>query len=108
MNINGEAIYGTRPVAPHREGKLRLTQGKDGTVYAIYLADEGEERIPGHLFMMGLRPAEGAQLSLLGVPGTLKWKAVGSGFIADVPERARSMPPSQHAWVLKISRVAQW
>ena len=106
MNINGEAIYGTRPVPPHREGKLRVTQGKDGTVYAIYLADEGEARIPEHLFMMGLRPAEGAQLSLLGVPGTLKWKAVGSGFIADVPERARSRPPSEHAWVLKISRIA--
>lgn len=38
---HGEAIYGTRPVAPYRLGKFCFTQ-KAGTIYAIYLRDEGE------------------------------------------------------------------
>jgi alpha-L-fucosidase len=105
MAVNGEAIYGTRPVAPHREGKIRLTRGKDGAVYAIYLADEGETSLPEHVFMTGLQPVPGAQVTLLGVPGGVAWKAVGTGFMADVPETARRRPPGQHAWTLKIARV---
>ena len=42
MKVNGEAIYGTRPIAPYAEGKVRFTRAKDGTVYAIYLPAEGE------------------------------------------------------------------
>jgi alpha-L-fucosidase len=32
MKINSEAIYETRPMAPYKEGKVCLTQKKDGTV----------------------------------------------------------------------------
>lgn len=43
MNVNGEAIYGTRPIAPYSYDKWRFTQSKDGKVmYAIYMLDEGE------------------------------------------------------------------
>ena len=42
LKVNGEAIYGSRPVAPYMDGRLRLTRGKDGSAYFVYLADEGE------------------------------------------------------------------
>ena len=41
MKINGEAIYGTRPIYPYVDGKIRFTQ-KGNKVYAIYLLDENE------------------------------------------------------------------
>ncbi|MEN6310506.1 MAG: alpha-L-fucosidase, partial [Acidobacteriota bacterium] len=42
MNVNGEAIYKTRPVAPYKEAKTCFTALPDGTVCAVYLADEDE------------------------------------------------------------------
>jgi alpha-L-fucosidase len=103
--VNGEAIYETRPVAPYREGKLRLTRGRDGAVYAIYLADDTETELPRYLSMTGLQPADGATVSLLGADGTLGWEPAGSGFVAEVPERLRATPPCEYAWVFKITRV---
>ena len=47
MKINGEAIYGTRPIYPYVDGKIRFTQ-KDDKVYAIYLLDENET-LPGQI-----------------------------------------------------------
>lgn len=41
MKSNGEAIYGTRPIYPYVDGKIRFTQ-KGDKVYAIYLLDENE------------------------------------------------------------------
>ena len=41
MKANGNAIYGTRPIYPYVDGKIRFTQ-KGDKVYAIYLLDENE------------------------------------------------------------------
>ena len=105
LDVNGEAIYETRPIEPYGEGKVRLTRGKDGSVYAIYLAQEGETRLPSYLSLTQLQPAEGATVSLLGAVGELTWEAAGTGFIAAVPESLRSNPPCDHAWAIKISAV---
>jgi alpha-L-fucosidase len=107
MDVNSEAIYETRAVAPYREGKLRLTRRKDGTVYAIYLADEKETQLPSYMSMTELQPAEGATVSLLGVETPLEWERAGTGFIVRVPDNLRGSPPCDYAWVLKISAVAR-
>ena len=105
MRVNGEAIYGTRAVAPYAEGKVRLTQGKDGAVYAIYLADEGETELPGYLSLTQIQPAPEATVTLLGSDAALRWEAVGSGFVARIPEE--TVPPADHAWVFRISRIGE-
>jgi alpha-L-fucosidase len=103
MKVDGEAIYGTRAVAPYAEGKIRLTRAKDGAVYAIYLADEGETALPRTLSMMTLAPADGATITLVG-PGTkLKWERNGTGFTAQMPAGAK--PPSDYAWAIRISAI---
>jgi alpha-L-fucosidase len=107
MTTNGEAIYETRAVAPYGEGKIRLTGRADGTVYAIYLADEGESQLPEYVSMTELRPAEGATVSLLGADGALEWEKAGTGFIVWVPEGLRANPPCDYAWAFKISAVAR-
>jgi alpha-L-fucosidase len=105
MNVNGEAIYETRALSPYREGKVRLTHRADGTAYMIYLADEGEERLPAVVSMTGLQPATGATVSLLGGEEDLRWKSAGTGFSVEVPEPQRSRTPSKYAWVFKISAI---
>ena len=48
MQVNGEAIYDTRPIYPYAYGKFRFTQ-KGDKVYAIYLLDEQDTTIePSH------------------------------------------------------------
>ncbi|MFC1662025.1 alpha-L-fucosidase, partial [Gemmatimonadota bacterium] len=105
MAVNGEAIYETRATAPHQEGKVRLTRREDGSVYLIYLAEADETRMPPSISMTGFRPADGAGISLLGAEGELRWRRVGAGFTVEVPEPLRSDPPSDYAWVFRISAV---
>jgi alpha-L-fucosidase len=107
IGVNGAAIYGTRAVAPYREGKIRLTQGTDGSVYAIYLADETETRLPEYVSMTGWQPAPGATVSLLGADGALEWEKAGTGVVVRIPEDMRGDLPCDHAWVLRVSAAVR-
>jgi alpha-L-fucosidase len=105
MDVNGEAIYETRAVDPYREGKVRLTRRGNGSVYIIYLAEAGENHMPSHISMTDLQPASGASISLLGGERDLRWERAGTGFTVEVPEPQRSHPPSDYAWVFRISAI---
>jgi alpha-L-fucosidase len=105
LKVNGEAIYGSRPKAPHIEGKLRLTTQKDGSVYFVYLADERESQVPSEIRVGSGRPADGASVTLLGSPAALSWRPEGSGFVVSVPESVRTAAPGRYAWTLKVSRM---
>jgi alpha-L-fucosidase len=103
MKINHEAIYDTHPIEPFKEGKTCLTQGKDGSIYLIYLANESENQPPSKIWASEICPPQGARVSLLGSEEQLHWEKVGDGFYADIPESTRKNPPCQLAWVLKIT-----
>ena len=45
MKINSEAIYGTRALAPYKEGKVCISKKGDNTIYIYYMAEE-EEKMP--------------------------------------------------------------
>ena len=107
LEVNGEAIYETRAQPPYREGKVRFTRRTDGTAYAIYLADEGEERLPASLSLTGLTPASGATISLLGADESLLWRRSETVSVVEVPEALRSHPPSDYVWVFRISAIEQ-
>ena len=104
MKVNSEAIYGTRPIEPFKEGKVCLTQKKDAkTVYAIYLADEDERELPSKIWVSTLALPKQAKVQMLGTKETLKWEAVGKGFVVEIPEPLRKSPPCKHAWTLSFS-----
>jgi len=105
MKINSEAIYETRPIAPYKEGKVCLTQKKDGTVYAIYLSEEDEKNPPSKIWLSKIQPVEGAKLNMLGAKEELKWEKVGKGFLVNIPESVQKNPPCRDACVIRISKV---
>ena len=105
LKVNGEAIYGSRPAAPYIDGRLRLTRGKDGSRYFVYLADEKEPGIPATIRVSAGRPAHGARVTLLGTSAALSWKAEGDGFVVTVPESLRASAPGGYAWTVKVSRM---
>jgi alpha-L-fucosidase len=105
LKVNGEAIYGSRPAAPYTDGRLRLTRGKDGSAYFVYLADEKDPRMPANIRVSAGRPAAGARVTMLGSSEALSWKADGAGFVVTVPESLRAKAPAGYAWTIKVSRM---
>jgi len=105
MKINGEAIYQSRAIVPYREGKVRYTALRDGTVYAIYLADEEERQPPARIMLKGIVPADRAQLQLLGADTALAWKRKGDLSVIEIPPAARKQAAGAYAWAIRIPQV---
>ena len=105
MKINSEGIYNTRAFAPYREEKICITRKNTGFVYFFYLADEGEDHMPAEILIKSHQPASGANVSLLGYNGKLKWQKEGEGFKVFIPEKVRENPPCAYAWTIKVSEI---
>jgi len=103
MKVNGEAIYNTRPIPPFKEGKTCLTSLKDGSVFAIYLADEEEIIPPTKILLSSIQPGTGTIVTMLGHDHSLKWENIGKGILIEVPEEVVKNPPCRYAWAFKIS-----
>ena len=106
MKINGEAIYGTRPIAPYKEAKICYTNKKNSnTVYAIYLPDENEEKIPSEIMIYSFKPKTGTGVTLLGYSQQLNWEEVGNGTLIYVPVDIQNNPKNKYAWAFKINEI---
>ena len=81
-----------------------FTSLADGTVYAVYLADEDETAPPATVQLYSHAPAAGGRIALLGVAGDLRWEPAGKGVRIHVPDAARKTPPCRHAWAFKITK----
>ncbi len=105
MAVNGEAIYGTRPVAPFKQGEICFTRRRDtGDVYAIHLPSEGNS-LPEQVVIEGLRPADGEVVRLLGGAEPLNWEPAGDGCRILLPASLRNSPPCAHAWSFRLGRL---
>ena len=103
IDINGEAIYGTRAIAPYKEANVCFTKKKDtDTLYAIYLAAENQKTIPEEIMVHSFQPEAGSSIQLLGSKTNLKWKESGPGVLIQIPDKLRKNPPSDLAWVFKM------
>ena len=102
MKINGEAIYASRAVPPYRAGKFRYTRLKNGDVYAIYLADKNETRLPAKLEVPGPAPRAGTQLAVLGSDVALDWQRVGDKTVVNVPAAIRQDTANGYAWAIRL------
>jgi alpha-L-fucosidase len=102
MNVNSESIYGTRALAPYKEGKVCISKKGDHTIYIYYLADEGET-VPSQITMTSYSLPAGAKLKMLGTDTFLKAEKGGNGFSINIPEKIRKSPPSKYVWVVKAT-----
>lgn len=99
LQVNGESVYGTKPLAPYRQDKWAFTS-KGNATYASYLPVDTETQLPATL-TLPLSPAK--TLTLLGSKQPLKWKKSGTGTIVTIPEKVRQQLAGQPAWVFKLS-----
>lgn len=102
MQVNGAAIYATRPVPPYKVGQVCLTR-KDAKLYAIYLGPDNETTLPQRIELSPVRSAKSVRL--LGSAISLPWTITSSGLSVSVPQSVRQSPPCEHAWVLEIQEA---
>jgi alpha-L-fucosidase len=102
MKVNGEAIYGTRAIAPYKEGRVALTR-RGGTVNAIYLIEEGKDAPPSKIALSALRARAGSKVRLRGSAEEIPWRAEGEkGMALEVPESVLKAPPCRYALVFSF------
>ncbi|MGM9509845.1 alpha-L-fucosidase [Larkinella sp. GY13] len=101
IKVNGESVYGTKPLAPYRQNQWAFTA--NGKVqYASYLPKETETVLPATLTLPIVPTQPKATLTILGSKQALKWKKVGSGVEVSVPEKLRQQLAGKPVWVVKI------
>ncbi len=91
MQVNGEAIYGTRPIPPHGEGERIRFARKVGKVYAfVYARERAETGNRERVAIRSFLPKEGSDLTMLGVDEALEWRNELDGFSAMLPVRSEA------------------
>jgi len=85
IKINGDAIYGTRKIAPYHDGPIYYTRKKDGnTRYAIYCLKEGE-KLPNEFLMSSLDLTKKPIIDVLGYKGKIDCRKTDKGILIKVP-----------------------
>ncbi|HSW51337.1 MAG TPA: alpha-L-fucosidase [Bryobacteraceae bacterium] len=118
LEVNGEAIYGTRPWKTFGEGPTQVVAGsfkdterapftsadfrfttKGSTLYAIAL-DWPQD---GRLVIQSLAGEPVGRVELLGAKAGVKWTRAAEGLVVELP----SERPCDHAYALRISPGAR-
>jgi alpha-L-fucosidase len=99
MQVNGEALYGTRPIPPYKVGQICLTR-KGEKLYAICLAEQGQATPPAQIQVAPIKAAKSVRL--LGSSTAVQWKIGAEGLSIDVPQSVLQSPLCEHAWAFEI------
>jgi alpha-L-fucosidase len=98
LKTNGEAIYGTRFWKVQVEGDACYTS-KGDNVYAIFLKWQGDE-----FRIKSVKPLAGSKITMLGVPGELKWNwDEANGLTIKYPKQKGRPTSCSYAWAFKIT-----
>lgn len=98
LDINGEAIYGTRPVSPYKDNKLCFTQSKIGKIYGIYLLDESNN-LPEYIEFNFPQELKTGSIKIKGTNIKAKLIKQVKGYKIIIPKKLKENQPSQHAVV---------
>jgi alpha-L-fucosidase len=102
MKVNGESIYGTRVLAPYKEGKVCISKKGTNTIYIYYLAENGE-KMPSKIDMSAFSLPVNMKIRMLGTDTFLRMEKSDRGITILIPDKIRKNPPSDYVWVLKAS-----
>jgi alpha-L-fucosidase len=104
VQVNGEGIYYSRPVAPYSSGNIFFTQSKDGkNRYAFYLSEKEEVMLPAQVTIDQYTAGKKTAITILGYPEKLKWKQDGNKIIISIPSKMQNKQAGMHAVVFKIA-----
>lgn len=102
LDINGDAIYGTKPVAPYSEGNLCYTSKGEKTIFGIYLPQANEKEIPAEIVIKNNLKGK-ANVMLLASKQKLSYKNVNGGISITIPKALRAELAKQAGVVIKVT-----
>jgi alpha-L-fucosidase len=102
MDVNKQAIYETKAMAPYKVGNICMTQKDNGTKYFYYLCKEGETQIPAQIEINCHAPTKGAKVYLLGSKTALNWQKNGEGFTIFIPKELQLNPPCKYVFTFEV------
>jgi alpha-L-fucosidase len=101
MQVNAEAIHGTRPWDPFEDGQLRFTfSRRGGACYAFCLAADGETHPPAEITLPVIADPR-HPIHMLGVEQELERRYNGETVVR-IPDEVMANPPCRHAWTLRL------
>ena len=98
LEVNGQAIYGTRPLGNKTKQDNIFYTCKGDDIYVI--ATRWPDKI---LTLDSLKINSKSRISLLGTNTELKWKSVNNNIEIDTSDITPNMIPCQYAFTFKIS-----
>jgi len=97
MNVNGEAIYGTKMYHSFSEGEnIRYTQSKDGKTKFIFLMATPNK----WLTVSKIKCTKKTKLTLLGSHARVKWKQANESIDIQMPTDV--VQSTEKVWVIKV------
>ncbi len=103
MDVNSEAIYATRAVAPYKENRVCMTK-KGDTVYLIYLAADQETTPPAKLVVSAVTGGKSVRMLGTNVPVAYTFDP-DKGLTLEIPESVRQNPPCKEAWTFAVAEA---
>ncbi len=101
LDINGEAIYETRPISPYKDNKLCFTQSKNGEIYGIYLLDEGIN-LPEVIEFNFPQELKTGSIKIKGTNIKAKLIKQDKGYKIIIPNKLIKFSPLKHAIVFYL------
>ncbi|WP_281225302.1 alpha-L-fucosidase [Flavobacterium aquiphilum] len=102
LDVNGDAIYATKPIAPYSEGNLFYTSKGEKTVFGIYIPTENEKELPSQIVIKNSLKGK-LNVTLLANKQKLNYKYVNGGISVTIPNSLRTEMAKQAGTVIKIS-----
>lgn len=105
MSVNGNAIYGTRMVAPYGAGRVYYTRAKDSSAtYVFYLSEDKQDTVslPSEVSLPGFVIPKGSKVSILGSKERIPWKADAAGSTLLIPRKSAGKPAGKYAVVFAV------
>ena len=101
LSVNGDAIYGTKPVEPFQDGKICYTQ-KGKVVNAIYLVDKDEKQLPSEI---NIKTSQKGKLKVMlpALKKSLKFKITETGLCVAIPADLKPALLLEPAFIISIS-----
>ena len=89
MQANGQAIVGSRPIAPFEQGQVAYLRGADGATYAFHLPAAEAREVPEVIELRGDFGAAPTVEALGGI-GPLEAQRTGAGLLVRIPHHLRA------------------
>jgi len=103
IQVNGEGIYASRPVAPYSTGNIYYTKAKNGnTIYAFVLSDNDAVTLPPTVNVQLNDISKVKKVTLLGSKQHLKWTMAGNRLQVAIPASIQKTNNLQQTATFKV------